>query len=399
MADHTSPLIHILDDYFLLIIFYLCLPAILNESEADDEQILTGGERNRKQWWYELVQVCRRWRYLVLGAASYLHLSLVCTHGTPVASMLAHSPSLPLIVDYLDPNHDITPEEEEGMILALQQRDRVRRIRFRKPIPLLQKLIKALDGEFTVLKFLLIEHQQYLTPRSEHNLKLNFPETYQAPRLRHFKLKRFAISIKSPLLAVMRNLVVSLSAIPDSAYFHPDALLQRLALMPQLEILAICFDTYYSSHDNEQQSLHSPITTDITLPNLRWFAFKGTTAYLEAFLRWVTIPLLEVLQVYFFNRLMYSIPPFQRIMSKARSPRFKAARYKFLVDCFAATVYPHKEAKMYTFDMVLGGRHLDWQVVSAAQVFGALKEVFSTVEDIALDYDRHNLSPEWNSEA
>lgn len=83
----------------------------------------------------------------------------------------------------------------------------------------------------------------------------------------------------------MRNLVVSLSAIPDSAYFHPDALLQRLALMPQLEILAICFDTYYSSHDNEQQSLHSPITTDITLPNLRWFALKGTTAYFEAFLR------------------------------------------------------------------------------------------------------------------
>lgn len=96
---------------------------------------------------------------------------------------------------------------------------------------------------------------------------------------------------------------------------------------------------------------------------------------------------------------MYSILHFQRIMSKARSLRFKAARYKFLVDYFAATVYPHKEAKMYTFDMVLGGRHLDWQVVSAAQVFGALKEVFSTVEDIALDYDRHNLSPEWNSEA
>ena len=56
--------------------------------------------------------------------------------------MLAHSPSLPLIVDYLDPNHDITPEEEEGMILALQQRDRVRRIRFRKPIPLLQSSLK-----------------------------------------------------------------------------------------------------------------------------------------------------------------------------------------------------------------------------------------------------------------
>ena len=40
--------------------------------------------------------------------------------------MLAHSPPLPLVIDY---NLGITEEEEEGMIIALGQRDRVRRIR------------------------------------------------------------------------------------------------------------------------------------------------------------------------------------------------------------------------------------------------------------------------------
>jgi hypothetical protein len=394
-----SPAIHILDDDSLLNIFSLCRPVILNESEANDTQILTGGEWNREQWWYGLVQVCRRWRYLVLESASYLRLSLVCTQGTPVASMLAHSPSLPLIIDYLDPNHDITSEEEEGIILALHQHDRVRRIRLRKPIPILQKLIKALDSEFPILEFLLIEHQQSLRPRSEHNPKLKLPETFRVPHLRHFMLMSFDISIESPLLTIMGNLVVlSLSAIPSSAYFQPSALLQRLSLMPQLEKLGIGFDTY-SNRDIEQHLLHTPITTDITLPNLRWLAFQGTSAYLEAVLCRVTIPLLEILQLYFFNRLMYSIPHLQQIMSAAKNLRFKTATFYFRRDHLNVMAYPHKGAKMYALNMELGGRHLDWQVVSAGQVFSALRKVFSSVDDLTLESDRHGVSSEWNNVA
>jgi hypothetical protein len=46
--------------------------------------------------------------------------------------MLAHSPPLPLVIDYEDDGEDtvITAEDEEAIILALEQRDRVRRIRF-----------------------------------------------------------------------------------------------------------------------------------------------------------------------------------------------------------------------------------------------------------------------------
>ena len=39
--------------------------------------------------------------------------------------MLAHSPSLPLVIDS---TYGITPGDEVGIILALKQRDRVRRI-------------------------------------------------------------------------------------------------------------------------------------------------------------------------------------------------------------------------------------------------------------------------------
>ncbi|KAI0276396.1 hypothetical protein BGY98DRAFT_986184, partial [Russula aff. rugulosa BPL654] len=57
---------------------------------------------------------------LILRSASYLGLCFVCTYGTPVADMLAHSPPLPLVIDYeRRRRRDITAEDEEAVILAL----------------------------------------------------------------------------------------------------------------------------------------------------------------------------------------------------------------------------------------------------------------------------------------
>jgi hypothetical protein len=56
--------------------------------------------RSNGRWWYTLAHVCQRWRNIILGSTTYLGLSLLCTYGTPVADMLAHSPPLPLVVGY-----------------------------------------------------------------------------------------------------------------------------------------------------------------------------------------------------------------------------------------------------------------------------------------------------------
>ena len=401
LADNGphSPLVHILDNDSLLNIFSFSRPVIVDGgSEVNVTQILGGGDWDQERWWYRLIQVCRRWRYLVLESAFHLRISLVCARGTPVADMLAHSPPVPLIINHFHNFHDITAEDEEGIIFALQHRDRVRRIRLVKPIPILKKLIDSLCGEFPFLEYLLIMHQQDRRPRSEHNTHLTLPETFRAPHLRQLVLMNFVIQIKSPLLTNLTTL--SLNLIPASAYFHPNALLQRLSLMPQLETLGICFNTYYPCRDVEQQLLHTPITTHVTLPNLRWLGFQGTTAYLEALLPRVTIPLLERLQVYFFNRLIYSIPHLQQTMSAAGNLLFKSAKFYFRDDHLEVRAYSHKGAKMYTLSMELGGKHLDWQVVSAGQVFCALREAFSTVEDLTLVYERYVMpSSEWNNEA
>jgi hypothetical protein len=123
----------------------------------------------------------RRWRYLIFGSASHLRLCLVslCTRGTPVENVLAHSPLLPLIIDYNYENHDLTPEDEEGILLALQHRDRMCRIALWMPVPSLHKLVTAIDDEFPVLEFLDI------VPSAKHNTCSILPSTLEPRHPRH----------------------------------------------------------------------------------------------------------------------------------------------------------------------------------------------------------------------
>ena len=364
-------------------------------------QLLEGGEWSRERWWNRLIQVCRRWRYLVLHSAFHLQVSLVCARGTPVADMLAHSPPVPLIIDHIDEEYDvIAQEDEEGIILALQHHDRVRRIRIRKSVSILQKLIIALDGEFPILEFLLIDHQRYHRPIIEYTTNVNLPETFRAPYLRQLVTDNCATPIESPSLRTMGNLVIlELSKIPSSGYFHPDALIQWISLMPQLETFGIGFNCYNFRRDVERQLMRPPIITRATLPNLRSFGFGGTSAYLEALLPWLTTPLLEKLQVYFFNQMIYSIPHLRQFMNTAGNLRPKTATFTFGADCLYVEAYPDTWAKMYTLNMQLGGKHLDWQVVSAAQVFHALKTALSAVEGLTFEYRRHYVPSAWNRQA
>jgi len=144
---------------------------------------LEGTKWNGEQWWYKIAHVCRRWRYLALESASYLDLCLVCTYGTPVADVLAHSPPLPLIIDYGDEDREVTAQVEERILLALQRRRRVRHIRLCIPSSNLRKLVVAIDGEFPALEYLCIKSLD------NDDSSLILPETFNAPRLRHFALR------------------------------------------------------------------------------------------------------------------------------------------------------------------------------------------------------------------
>ncbi|KAF8468663.1 hypothetical protein DFH94DRAFT_276756 [Russula ochroleuca] len=182
---------------------------------------------------------------------------------------------------------------------------------------------------------------------------MNLPKTFRAPHLRHLLLTSFDIPIGSPLLTTTGSIVtLSLNLIPHSAYFDPNALLQQVSLMPQLEILGIYFDYHFPGYI-EKQLLRTPIMTRITLPNLRWLGFKGASADLEALLPHVALPLLEKLQVYFFDQLTYSISHLRQFMSTAENLWHNIITLAFHPQCVEVMAYPHEGARMYTLSIRL----------------------------------------------
>jgi hypothetical protein len=389
-----STLIHILDDDSLLHIFHIYRPVLVDEDETNDDIVLLGGKWDRERWWYKPAQVCQRWRYLILGSASHLGLHLVCTYGTPVANMLEHSPPLPLIIDHfgLD-DHNITADEEEEIMLALQHRDRVRRIRLDASVPNLQKLILAMDEEFPMLESVV------LMPPDKHHTALILPTTFRAPLLRRLILVNFAFPIGSSLLTTGVGLVtLFLDYIFPSVYFRPNYLLQRLSLMPQLEILGISFHSPVSNREITRQLWHTPVREHVTLPNLRWFAYRGVSTYLEAFLPRLASPRLKKLQIIFFNQLTLSVPHLLQFMNSITNLKFSSTEIIFDDKAIHVRLYPREGAALDASFIRVGCTNFEWQVASAAQLSDQLSTVLSAVVYLTFKYGKVNSSSESNND-
>jgi hypothetical protein len=370
--------IDVLDDDSLINIFRLYRPDLLDKEETNDVHILRGGEWRRECWWYKLVHVCRRWRSLILATSSHLGLSLLCTHRTPVADMLAHSPPLPLIIDYADKKREFTPLDEEGIKLALRHHSRVRRIRFAMVVPRLQTLINAIDKEFPILGYL------YIDPLAYSDQGLILPETFRAPNLRHLVLLNFALPVGSSLLANATGLVTfSLNCIPPSVSWHSADFLHRVSSMPDLQTLGISFYTAVSNHDLGE-AVNAPNVMRVVLPNLRWLGFQGGSTYMEALLPHMSTPRLEKLQIYLFNELTISTQNLQQFISSAENLRFTSASLKFGRMGFALQAYPCKGSGMYAFSMVVYRVGNAWPLSTTTQMLSVLGPAFSMVMDLSI---------------
>jgi hypothetical protein len=301
--------------------------------------------------------------------------------------MLAHSPPLPLTVDYRGKD-GITAEDEEGLLLALEQRHRVRHLRLVFPVQNLRKLVMAIDEEFPILEYLI------LGSRKTDSAALMLPETLQAPNLHYLTLTGFAFPIRSPLHPTAAGLVtLALTITHPSAYFQPNVLLQWTSFIPQLEILVIRFRFPVPNRDVERQLTHTPITTHITLPNLRLFWFQGVSAYLEAVVCRITAPCLEMLQIQLFNQLTFSVPRVLQFINITENLRFDDALIMFK-DKEIFVGMSLREADRYAFVVTVDCWHLDWQVSSVAQTFNALSQVFSVVEHLYFRHEVHSQSTE-----
>jgi hypothetical protein len=294
--------------------------------------------------------------------------------------MLALSPPLPIIIDFF---YSTSGEDDEGIIHALEWRDRVRSITLRMPAPNLQNLVMNIDSEYPALEYL------FVVSTKENETTLLLPETFQAPHLRYLQLSGVGLPIGPQFLTTAVHLVtLTLSVGHPSSYFHPNNLHQWLSFVPQLEKLQIAFSFLVSNSDVERQLMHAPIMTTITLPNLRCFEFEGASAYLEAVIRWTTTPRLGKLGMKFKQRRFF-IPSLLHFTNKSKNLKFDSAKFKFSRNQIDVGVYL-REAEVDVLSINVHRLRLDWRATSVARVFNSLcqiSQIFSAVEHIILDHE------------
>jgi hypothetical protein len=340
-------------------------------------------------WWYHLAQVSRRWRYIIFASPRELDLRLICTQSVPVAEMLAHSPPLPLVVSYDDTFHKVTTEDEEGILLALSHRDRVRRIVLCFSPSSLERLISAMDGEFPILECLVIKPQIKGHPK---RASLMLPINFQGPKLHsiHFDGVQVALPMRFPLLTSSLGGLVYLwlEGITQPAYLPPNDIHTQLSYMPQLWKLGIMFESECPGHNVVDSS---PIMTPVTLPNLRSFSFKGGSAYLESLLAGISAPVLTNVGIDYFHEIELPVPRLLQFIQSSMFLTFKTFKLGFWGEYSDWGNYgyfvadPQLVSREYLY-VKISCSHLDSQVASAVQIINTLSPLLSVVEGLYLVY-------------
>ena len=302
--------------------------------------------------------------------------------------MLAHSPPLPLAIDFFHTHRDITTEDEKEIFLALERRDRLRCVRLLIPRRNMWNLIWALGEEYPVLECLIMT----LNVPVECQMARELPRL-QAPRLRHLILRGFVLPIEPRLLETAVGLVTLGLDMFRPEDFGPDTLLQILlsiSLMPHLETLLFVLPRHNVGLRFALLA-HTPIMTQqVTLPNLRRLVFEGVSECIEAVICQIAAPLLETLDIRFFDQLMFSVhvPGLFQFVKTTENFRFNCAKFKFFGEGVRVDFYPRREARTHSLSIYVHANSLRWQVSSVADLFNSSIdsiEIFSTVEHLTLE--------------
>ena len=341
--------------------------------------------------WHRLVHVCSRWRFIVFASPNFLDLRLVCGPWTRM-ELTGIWPPFPIIITN-HPYHAMPGDYDFDA--AIVHPGRVREIRLFCLTRLqLQGLASATR---TQEQFPALIH---LSLHSTGNSAVALPDGFLggfAPRLQSLALDSIPFPGLPKLLLSATHLVhLGLYRISHSGYFSPEAIITRLAMMPNLNSFFIGFQSPLSRPHQENRRPPPPIRT--VLPTLTHFAFKGASEYLEDFIAQIDTPLLDSIYITFFHKLIFDIPELAQFMG--RSTRFQKLKKAHLVlDDFDVTVETHPPT-LFLYKrtgLQISCRPLDWQLSSIAQVFTSFFPSIHMVEHLFV-YELRHLPPRWHDD-
>jgi hypothetical protein len=331
--------------------------------------------------------VCRRWRGVVFGSPRRLNLRLVCTSKTPARDTLDVWPALPLLVQ----DRHFQTDGVDSVVAVLERSDRVNNIElYANSSPPVEEVLAAMQGPFPELTELQLRLQ------GKTGTVRALPDSFlggSAPRLRLLRLENTPFPGLPKLLLSATHLVhIFLWSVPHSGYFSPEAMVTALSTLTSLQLFWLDFQSPLSCPDRE--SRHSPPPTRTVLPSLATFQFKGVPEYVEDLMTRIDCPRLEVLNITFFNQVVFDTPQFAQFIHRTSTLKpLEKARIIFMGHAASVNLSP-QASEQGKLNLQILCREFDWQVSSVEQVCTSCLPPVFMLEELYIYESRHS-QPEW----
>ena len=194
------------------------------------------------------------------------------------------------------------------------------------------------------------------------------------------------------LLSATHLVTLRLLSIPHSGYISPYRMVAALSTLTSLESLWLGFESPRSCPD--PSSRRPPPSTRSVLPVLTSFYYTGVSEYLDDLVACIDAPQLNMLQITFFNDIVFDTSQLVRFIS--HTPKLIALRNAYIVIQHhdARVEFSSQTSRYGSFYVEILCRGLDWQVSSLEQVCTSCLPPLFMLEDL---YFRENslLQPDW----
>jgi len=306
---------------------------------------------------------------------------------------------MPVIVDYPRDSSRPSPIDEDNIIAALEQADRVHRVEMFTSDSLLRKVATVMQKSFPALTHLglgLLWDYDYDDEISIAHTPV-LPKGFlneSAPCLQYLHFESFPFSEAPTFLLSSHNLVTLKLEEMFEDSFSPEAMVECLSGMARLKTLSLSFD-YFTASDMDlfafdRERTRLDLTTRIILPSLTRFHYAGHSGFLENFIAQIDAPLLLRLGITYYT-FQVQAPQLFRFLGHTENfkfDQFSRAQAHFR-DQISVELYrsqgtsPQASPSLSISIRVLG--ILDVQVLDTARFLGRCGTTLSNVKNLSVN--------------
>jgi hypothetical protein len=265
-------------------------------------------------------------------------------------------------------------EDEDNIIAALKQSDRVNSISLTLTNSLLGKLSTISDPFSEIEELVLL---------SQDKLQLTLPNTFRwGERLHTLHVTRIAIPALPQLLSSSTALVdLHLHNIPMAGYFSPQVFANALSGASHIQTLSLHFLSFPPRRNYVGLP---PPGHRIVLPALTCFKYRGISKYLDSFVARVDAPRLRDLDITFFSQpTMDALQLGQFIERIGMQTSFAEADIQATAN--AISISSGNSGTSTRLRLQISCEQLDWQVSSMAQICDQFSPFLIGVKHLLFD--------------